>query len=130
VGQLFQSTCREGVISLEPHTGNRVHGPEAAEFDARVQANQRRLLMTPTNPTLARALGLETGSQVWIGRGLRNRVEISNFPEPPRVRICVTPGEAPAVYHVGHGSSQDGRKVGARVIADGRQIVSARGALR
>jgi hypothetical protein len=61
---------------------------------------------------LARALGLETGNQFWMGRGFRNRVEIGNFSEPQRVRVCVTSGEAEAFNNVG-----------ARVIADGRQIV-------
>jgi hypothetical protein len=28
---------------LEPNTGNPLHGPETAEFDARDQVNQRRL---------------------------------------------------------------------------------------
>jgi hypothetical protein len=77
--------------------------PAAAE-EARVIA--------PTDPTLARALGLETGNQFWMGRGFRNRVEIGNFSEPQRVRVCVTQSEAQAYLNVA-----------ARVIADGRQIV-------
>jgi hypothetical protein len=69
-------------------------------------------VIAPTDPTLARALGLETGSQFWMGRGFRNRVEIGNFDEPQRVRVCVTQSESQAYLNVA-----------ARVIADGRQIV-------
>ncbi len=67
-------------------------------------AAQGLSVIAPTDPTWARWLGLETGSEFVLGHG-RNRIQIGNFQEPRRMRVCVTDN------------------IGARVIADGRQTI-------
>ena len=68
-------------------------------------------VIAPTHPTWARWLGLETGSQFVLGAA-RGRIQIADFQEPRRARVCVTSGTTPASLNVG-----------ARVVADDRQIV-------
>jgi len=43
----------------------------------------------PTNPTWARWLGLETGGELFLNRA-HQKVQIGNFAEPRRVRVCLT----------------------------------------
>lgn len=74
-------------------------------------AAQGLSVVAPTHPTWARWLGLETGREFVLG-GARGRIQIAEFREPRRVRVCVTSGTTPASLNVG-----------ARVVADDRQIV-------
>jgi len=74
-------------------------------------AAQGLSVIAPTHPTWARWLGLETSGEFVLGRG-RGQIQIGNFPEPRRVRVCVTSGTTPA-----------SNNVGARVIAEDAQIV-------
>jgi hypothetical protein len=68
-------------------------------------------VVAPTDPAWARWLGLDTGQQFVLSPG-RHQFQIGNFPEPRRVRVCVADHTTPAF-----------RNVGARIIADGTQIV-------
>ena len=75
-------------------------------------AAQGLSVVAPTHPTWARWLGLETGREFVLGGASRGRIQIAEFQEPRRVRVCVTSGTTPASLNVG-----------ARVVADDRQIV-------
>jgi hypothetical protein len=68
-------------------------------------------VLAPTDPSWARWLGLETSTQFVLGRG-RGQLQIGDFQEPQRVRVCVTEGTTPASLNIG-----------ARVLADDSQIV-------
>lgn len=68
-------------------------------------------IVTPTHPTLARSLGLQTGTEFILGAG-RRQVQIGDFGEPRRVRLCVNSGTTPA-----------SQNVGARDVAEGGQTV-------
>ena len=68
-------------------------------------------VVAPTHPTWARWLGVDNGSEFVLGRG-RTRIQIGNFQVPRRMRVCVTSHQTPASLNIG-----------ARVVADGRQIV-------
>ena len=74
-------------------------------------AAQGLSVIAPTHPTWARWLGLETGHEFVLGAG-RGRIQIADFQEPRRVRVCVTSGTTPASLNVG-----------ARVVADDSQSV-------
>jgi hypothetical protein len=56
-------------------------------------------------------MGLEANTQFVLGRG-RTQLQIGDFQEPQRVRVCVTNGTTPASLNIG-----------ARVIADDSEIV-------
>lgn len=68
-------------------------------------------VVAPTDPAWARWLGLETSTQFVLGRG-RGQLQIGDFQQPHRVRVCVSEGTTPASLNVG-----------ARVTADDTQIV-------
>ena len=83
-------------------------------------AAQGLSVVAPTHPTWARWLGLETGREFVLGGASRGRIQIAESQriqiaesqEPRRVRVCVTSGTTPASLNVG-----------ARVVADDREIV-------
>ena len=74
-------------------------------------AAQGLSVVAPTHPTWARWLGLQTGGEFVLG-ATRGRIQLADFQEPRRVRVCVINGTTPASLNVG-----------ARVVADDRQIV-------
>jgi len=54
-------------------------------------AAQGLSVIAPTRPTWARWLDLQTGSEFVLG-ATRRQIQIANFQEPRRVRLCVTSG--------------------------------------
>jgi len=50
-----------------------------------------QVLTMPTNPTWAEWLGLETGHELFLNRA-HQEVQIGDFSEPRRVRVCLRPG--------------------------------------
>lgn len=68
-------------------------------------------VIAPTNSTLARWLDLNTGEEFVLG-ARRNQIQIGGFPQPRRIRLCVTSGTTPASLNLG-----------ARMVADDGQVV-------
>ena len=54
-------------------------------------AAQGLSVIAPTHPTWARWLDLRTGSEFVLGAG-RRQIQIADFQEPRRLRLCVTSG--------------------------------------
>jgi len=71
-----------GLIAGSVFSAMAAGGPAPASAQA---------LTMPTNPTWARWLGLETGHELFLNDG-QQRVQIGDFQEPRRVRLCVNPG--------------------------------------
>lgn len=82
-----------------PILGLALSGLLASSMAAVPAAAQGLNLITPTEPTIGRLLGLQTGQQ-FVLKPSRNALELSRSAEPRRLQVCVTTGTTPASNNV------------------------------